>query len=137
MEGKTLSELTNRLRALVDNAATHIEGLEQERELLNRAMIIMQQLAEKDQELTKTLNSTLERALAACRASLALGSKIYHNANAHEAPMDWGKVRTLLTQALSAAAVSGVADSYPYPWCRQKDVCRGKGSCPLDPNCGD
>lgn len=28
-------------------------------------------------------------------------------------------------------------DHYPYPWCRQKESCAGKGSCPLDPNCGD
>jgi hypothetical protein len=27
--------------------------------------------------------------------------------------------------------------STPYPHCRQKAVCAGKGSCPLDPTCGD
>jgi hypothetical protein len=25
----------------------------------------------------------------------------------------------------------------PYPWCRQKAVCAGKGSCPLEISCGD
>jgi hypothetical protein len=33
--------------------------------------------------------------------------------------------------------VRPVAVRTPYPWCRQKDVCTGKGSCPLDPTCGD
>ena len=25
----------------------------------------------------------------------------------------------------------------PYPWCRQPEICAGRGSCPRDPNCGD
>lgn len=25
----------------------------------------------------------------------------------------------------------------PYPWCPQPEVCRGRGSCPRDPNCGE
>jgi len=37
--------------------------------------------------------------LAACRASWDLGHKIYHNANAHEADLDWRMVRKLLQTA--------------------------------------
>lgn len=29
-----------------------------------------------------------------------------------------------------------VAD-LPYPWCAWPEICRGKGSCPKDPSCGD
>lgn len=36
----------------------------------------------------------------ACLASWALGNKIYHNANAHEAEIDWATTRRLLADAL-------------------------------------
>ena len=39
----------------------------------------------------------------ACEASLALGRKIYHNANAHEAPKDWAQVYTMLVSAMAKA----------------------------------
>jgi len=41
--------------------------------------------------------------LEAAKAAYALGMKIYHNANAHEAPMDWGKVKALLDAAFAKA----------------------------------
>ena len=41
--------------------------------------------------------------LEACRASLALGGTVYHNANAHAAPMNWAKVRELLLAAIAKA----------------------------------
>lgn len=27
--------------------------------------------------------------------------------------------------------------SLPYPWCSQPSVCKNRGSCPKDPNCGE
>lgn len=27
--------------------------------------------------------------------------------------------------------------SLPYPWCARPETCRGRGSCPRDPSCGD
>jgi len=39
----------------------------------------------------------------ACQASLVLGQRVYHNANAHEAPKDWAEVRALLQTAISKA----------------------------------
>jgi hypothetical protein len=49
---------------------------------------------------TITLRESMVRALfQACRSSWALGHKIYHNANAHEAPMDWRMVRKQLVEA--------------------------------------
>lgn len=41
--------------------------------------------------------------LEAVKASLALGSKVYHNANAHEAVLDWGAVRKMLVAAIAKA----------------------------------
>lgn len=29
------------------------------------------------------------------------------------------------------------AERTPYPWCHQPNVCRGRGSCPRGPNCGE
>jgi predicted phosphohydrolase len=46
------------------------------------------------------LVGSIMRARSALRASLALGNKIYHNANAHEAPMDWAKVKKLIEESL-------------------------------------
>ena len=43
--------------------------------------------------------------IAALRASWALGHKIYHNANAHEADVDWVKVRELMKAAFEKAGV--------------------------------
>ncbi len=41
--------------------------------------------------------------VAALKASLALGNKIYHNANAHEAVHDWATVKKLMEAALAKA----------------------------------
>jgi hypothetical protein len=44
-----------------------------------------------------------EPLLEAAIESRKLGSKIYHNANAHEAPLDWAAVKKLLDAAIDAA----------------------------------
>lgn len=41
--------------------------------------------------------------LEAAQEALALGSKVYHNANAHEATKNWGEVRRLLVAAIAKA----------------------------------
>jgi hypothetical protein len=41
--------------------------------------------------------------LEACRAAWALGHRVYHNANAHEAAPDWATVRALLDTAIAKA----------------------------------
>jgi len=41
--------------------------------------------------------------LTACIESRKLGMKIYHNANAHEAPMDWAAVKALLDASIAKA----------------------------------
>ena len=43
---------------------------------------------------------------AALKASLALGNKVYHNANAHEAVNDWATVKRMMMEALAKAGVS-------------------------------
>lgn len=42
----------------------------------------------------------IERLRAACEASWRIGHQVYHNANAHGAPLDWASVRKLLAEAL-------------------------------------
>lgn len=44
--------------------------------------------------------------LEAAKEALALGSKVYHNGNAHEAAKDWGEVRRLLVAAIAKATGS-------------------------------
>lgn len=43
--------------------------------------------------------------ISACVESRKLGMKIYHNANAHEAPKDWATVKKMLESALAKAGV--------------------------------
>ncbi|MCL4763005.1 MAG: hypothetical protein KJ018_14730 [Burkholderiales bacterium] len=38
---------------------------------------------------------------------------------------------------LYAQAVDDEDGGLPYPWCRQPEQCRGRGSCPRDPTCGE
>lgn len=46
------------------------------------------------------LRRDMETCRIALRASLALGRKVYHNANVHEAPTDWARVQHLIVAAL-------------------------------------
>ncbi|MGA7807866.1 hypothetical protein [Bradyrhizobium sp.] len=48
--------------------------------------------------------------LRACIESRKLGMKIYHNANAHEAAMDWGKVKALMDAAIEKAEGKAVRE---------------------------
>jgi hypothetical protein len=57
-----------------------------------------------------------------------------HDPNARTCPCaDCVDFRALLFNARQFPP----AATYPYPWCRQKAVCAGKGSCPLEISCGD
>jgi hypothetical protein len=50
--------------------------------------------------LIKDMADEIERLRQACEASWQMGHKIYHNANAHEASIDWAQVRGMLAGVL-------------------------------------
>jgi hypothetical protein len=62
---------------------------------------------DKFAQIAAALKEQRDELLVAAKASYELGCKIYHNANAHEAPMDWRIVKQLLEAAIVKAEGHG------------------------------
>lgn len=54
-------------------------------------------------------------------------------------PTEWLKVCADIEHAADFAvdAAQPKDNGLPYPWCWRPEICRGKGYCPRDPNCGE